>query len=240
MDEFKQYRTLLDSVDMEESIKTQLVSAFTNVETSANSLVSDLRGRIEKESKKPEELKEKLSNLKKTLGVADDATYEDLQNHIEKLRNKNGDTVPKEQYELDLQKVRQLAEEHENGLNEYKNKFEDLQFETQIVNNGYLEEYAIEHPAIREALVKDLKSRAVFENGNAFVSDGNGGILKDVTSSDMRPIDLKSHLQTLNKTNPLYEMSLKNPMANKNGANVKGDAPAQAQTEENAYSEIFN
>ena len=83
----------------------------------------------------------------------------------------------------------------------------------------------------------DLKSKLIFENGNAFIKDENGNIQKNVQTGEPLPVE---GLVASYKTNPIYKDFVVNPMANKNGANVKGDAPAQAQTEENPYSEIFN
>lgn len=224
MNELEQFRSFLSSLELGDN-KENILSTFDNVSKSVSGLVTDLKTNLADEREKTQPLKDKNKEFLSAVGLKDNATLEDVKEFMESINKKQGDVIPKDKYESDLNELRQTLQEKEALANDNLAKYEDLQFRINVEDKGLLKDF-IDNPIIKKTMTDDLKAKLVFENGNAFIKDENGNIQKDIQTGE--PLPVESLVESY-KSSPLYKDFVKNPISASGSGVQESKTPAQQE-----------
>lgn len=180
-------------------LKSKLTSSFGQVKGAFNDVILT---RDKLRSQKTE-LKEFKDSIKDLMGLdSDDFSVSDLKDKLGDSNNDVQEALKKQaqSFELDSEKLR-------TELNDYKTKFEDLEFNSMIEREGLLKGFTTDNPRVKDMLLNEFKKSLIKEDGKFYVKDEITGDKRiDRKSGDfMSPKDIKSSMLESDEWSPFVE-----------------------------------
>jgi hypothetical protein len=200
MSKAEQFKTYLNSLELGDEVKTDILTKFGNVDKSYSEIIEDIKTSRDETKSKLNTYKEQLSTVKNVLKIDDD-----LSEDVIKQALKDSSNIDKieEKYQGDLQKLRDELSNSNEIIKQNEAKFNDLTFKTTIIDNGFLNDF-VDEPMARNNIIDMVKDKVIFQDGQMFAKDlTTGKIATDLTTG--KPLGADSVISEIKSNiNPMY------------------------------------
>jgi len=177
MSVMEQFSNILNGIE-DESLKSELTSAFNGVKGSFNDAIAS-RDKVRAINS---DLKKKLGGVKELIGAeSDDFSVDDIKEFIESSKQSTNETLEdalakqKAKFEADTEELRKVISEKEQLTEQFKTKYENLEFNTMIEQEGLLKGFNTDNSRVKTMLIEEFKARLIKDNDRFLVKDNATG-----------------------------------------------------------------